>query len=192
MCAESIRVMHPLFQAEEDGSIPISALRAKDLTIDRIPFEMAKDLNRRWHSRLPRLGGKFDCLCFGANYAGIVYAVGIWSHPVARLLPQDTWLELRRLSTASDAPRNTCSRMLRIMEMIVRRDRPEVTTLVSYQDTEVHTGGIYRAAGWQENTPVHSETKWVMPNRYRPPAQSEAVKVRWVKHLDSPAPRSTS
>jgi hypothetical protein len=34
------------------------------------------------------------------------------------------------------------------MARFVRRDRPGVVRLISYHDTEGHTGGIYRAAGW--------------------------------------------
>lgn len=181
---ESIRVMYPIFQAEQGGSTPTSPLSAKDLTIERIPYERAKDLNRKWHSRLPRLGGKFGCISFGATHGGIIYAIAIWSNPVARLLPQHEWLELRRLATSPESPRNTCSRMLRIMELLISRDDPTITRLISYQDTEVHTGGIYKAAGWDKVVMVGSQTKWhTSLCRSRPNSQSEAVKHRWEKRL---------
>lgn len=185
-CAESIRVMHPLFRAGEGGPTPTSALRAKDLVIERIPFERAKELNRAWHSRLPRMGTGFikrqPFLCFSARHSEATYAVAIWSNPVARNLPQQTWLELRRLATAPDAPRNTCSRMLRIMELLIRRERSGVVNLISYQDREVHSGSIYRAAGWKE-TAINQSGNWDRPSRSRPKAQSEASKRRWEKEL---------
>ena len=183
---ESIRVMYPLFQEEEGGSTPTSTLTAKDLRIERIPFERAKELNREWHSRLPLFKsavGKMAYLCFGAMNGDACYAVAIWSNPVARLLPQRTWLELRRLATAPDAPKNTCSRMIRIMEMIIRKEKPDIEVLVSYQDTEVHTGGIYAASGWTMNPMEGSQTHWGCPSRPRDKSQSEAKKHRWEKRL---------
>ena len=183
--AESVRVAYPLFQAGGGGSTPTSALQ---LVLNVIDFADAKRLNRLWHSRLPRMGTGFvknqPFLCYGAEFDGRWYAAAIWSNPVARLLPQDTWLELRRLAIAPDAPRNTASRMLGVMARLIRKARAEVTTLVSYQDTEVHTGGIYRAAGWRPVTLAEaSNTNWDMPGRPRPGSQSLAAKQRWEKRL---------
>lgn len=182
--AEGVRVAHPLFsQAGGDGSQPISALQ---LRVESIGFADAKSLNRLWHSRLPRMGTGFvrnqPFLCFGAEFGGLWYAAAIWSNPVARNLPQREWLELRRLAVAPDAPRNTASRMLRVMALLVRKARPWVTTLVSYHDTAVHTGGIYRAAGWTPTT-VNDDGNWDRPGRSRPRAQSEEPKQRWEKVL---------
>jgi hypothetical protein len=60
-----------------------------------------------------------------------------------------------------------------------------VRRLISYHDTEVHTGTIYRAAGW---VPVVVKAKkklwtWGCQSRPRPAAQSEAAKQRWEKVL---------
>lgn len=185
-CAESIRVMHPLFRGEEGGPTPTSALGVKDLRVERIPFERAKELNRLWHSRLPRMGTGFikkqPFLCFGAMAGDICYAVAIWSNPVARNLPQQTWLELRRLATAPDAPRNSCTRMMRVMALLIRRNRPEIERLISYQDTEVHTGTIYAAAGWVLACESDGG-EWDRPGRPRPSVQSKASKNRWEKRL---------
>jgi hypothetical protein len=176
---EALRVMHPLFHAGEGGATPTSAL---SLTLEEIDFPRARALNRLWHSRLPRFGTGFvsnqPFLCFAATADGIIYGVAIWSNPVARNLPQQEWLELRRLAIAPDAPRNTASRMLRIMRALIRKSRPEVTRLVSYQDTAVHTGGIYRAAGWTA-TRLTDGDEWNRPGRSRPKAQTDAPKRRW-------------
>lgn len=177
--AESIRVMHPLFHTGQGGSIPTSALQ---LWLEEIDFARAKQLNRLWHSRLPRFGTGFikhqPFLSFAATFGGIIYAVAVWSNPVARNLPQQTWLELRRLAIAPDAPRNTASRMLAVMRRLIRGKRPEVERLVSYQDTAVHRGSIYAADGW-ERTAVNADGTWDRPGRSRPAAQSEAPKQRW-------------
>ena len=177
--AEGVRAAHPLFQAEGGGSTPTSALQ---LRLCKIGFDVAKDLNRLWHSRLPRMGTgailNQPFLCYGAEFDGIWYAAAIWSNPVARNLPQQTWLELRRLAIAPDAPKNTASRMLGVMTRLVRRERPDVVRLVSYQDMAVHRGTIYAAAGWEKTT-VNKDGGWDRPGRSRPRAQSEAAKQRW-------------
>lgn len=182
MSADSIRVMHPLFQTGEGGSIPTSAL---SLWLEEISFERAKELNRLWHSRLPRFGTGFidnqPFLCYAATFGGMIYAVAIWSNPVARNLPQTAWMELRRLAIGP-APKNTASRMLAIMARLIRRKRPLVVRLVSYQDLGVHTGTIYRAAGWVP-TIVNADGNWNRPGRSRPVAQSVASKQRWEKML---------
>ena len=187
---DSIRVMHPLFQEGEGGSTPTSPLSAKALMLDRIDFRRAKALNRQWHSRMPRFGTGFvenqPFLCWAAVHGGIIYAVAIWSNPAARNLPQQTWLELRRLAIADDAPKNTASRMLRIMELLIRRERPAIVRLVSYQDTGAHTGTIYRAAGWKATTLSAEGDDWDRPSRTRPEVQSDAAKQRWEKGLGEP------
>ena len=179
--ADGVREARSLFQARGGGATPTSALQ---LHLDVIDFGQAKQLNKLWHSRMPRLGtGAIDnqpFLCFAAEFDGRYYATAIWSNPVARNLPQDIWLELRRLAIAPDAPRNLASRMLRVMTLLIRRFRPHVRRLVSYQDTEVHTGSIYRAAGWTR-TMLNKDGNWDRPSRSRPKAQSNAAKYRWEK-----------
>jgi hypothetical protein len=180
----SIRVMHPLFQEGEGGSIPTPPLSAKELTVEVVTFDEAVRLNRIWHSRLPKMTDRIVRVCYAACCkGGIAYAVAIWSHPVARLLPQHTWLELRRLAVAPDAPKNTASRMLRVMTDLIGKSWPEVERAISYQDTEVHKGTIYAAAGWRVVDVKGSQTKWGCPSRPRRASQSEARKRRWEKDI---------
>jgi hypothetical protein len=126
--ADGARLARPLFQAGDGGSRPTSALH---LWLDRVTLNVARPLNQLWHSTLPRYGRGFiknqSDLCYAAEHEGRYYAVAILSNPVARNLPQDTWLELRRLAVAPDAPRNTASRILRIVALLVRRDRSAIT-----------------------------------------------------------------
>lgn len=174
-------------QEKRSGSIPTSALQ---LWVHRISFIQARRLNEQWHSVLPRIGDPANCMakapCFAASFDDEVYAVAIWSHPVNRSLPQNHWLELRRLAVSAEAPRNTASRMLAIMTKLLRKQFPEIERLISYQDTERHTGCIYRAAGWIP-TVLSKWNDWNKPNsrnlngrpRTRPASQSKAPKQRW-------------
>jgi hypothetical protein len=159
--ADSVREARSLFQERGSGAVPTSALH---LRVDTIDFLTAKKLNRLWHSRLPFFGEPFDAFCYVAEYEGLYYASAIWTHPVSRSLPQTEWVELRRLAIAPDAPKNTASRMLAVMTRFIRKSRPEVTRLISYQDCEVHTGGIYKAAGWLPTTTCKFST-WAHDKR---------------------------
>lgn len=176
---ESIRVMHPLFHAGEAGSIPSSPLQMRVVPID---FTLARALNECWHRTMPRLGTGFikrqPFPSFGALYEGRLYAVAIWSNPVARNLPQHTWLELRRLAIAPDAPRHTASWMLKWMRRLLRESHPHVRRLISYHDLSEHKGTIYRAAGWRPTT-INRDGNWTRKRRPRPSAQSVAPKQRW-------------
>ena len=177
-CGDSIRVMHPLFQAGEGGSTPTSPLQ---LRLGWMNPTLAVRLNELWHSRLPRFTaplGRFQAM--GAEYGGLFYAVAIWSWPVSRMLNRERgkYYELRRLAISPDAPKNSASRLLKVMRLLIRKDGPPAENLISYQDTEVHRGTIYRAAGW---TPVRTSAAegWDRPSRARVSAQSAASKVRW-------------
>ena len=176
---ELTRAVTPLFfRPEEDGSPPHSPRQLSPLILPQIT---AKRLNRLWHSRLPKMGN-MPSLSFGFEYDGIYYACAMWSNPVARALPQQTWLELRRFAIAPDAPRNTASWCLGNMEKYIRKNLPAVERLISYQDTEVHHGTIYKAANWEVGR-VTSGDDWVRNNRYRQASQTASIKVRWEKSL---------
>ena len=181
-CADSIRVVHPLFQVDGGGSIPTSALQLK---ISKIYYDKFKVLNELWHSRLPTCTNCFCGVCFGAVFNNIYYAVAWWSHPIAqnRLKNGYNMYELRRLAISDDAPPNTASRMLRIMKNIIKNSMPHIVWLISYQDTDVHQGTIYKAAGWYSK----GETKFVSwKNRPGRSDLSAANKVRWECQIRNP------
>lgn len=133
-----------LFQAGDGGSQPTPALRARSLWFEKCAPELAVDGVRRWHSRLPNCQDGPWMYCFLARVSDHVYAVGLWSSPSARCLPQH-WIELRRMACAPDAPKNTASRFLAWMTRQLPTSHEKA---ISYQDTEVHTGTIYKACGW--------------------------------------------
>lgn len=178
---DSIRVVHPLFQEEGDGSTPISPLQLEINQVDRKTFIA---LNELWHSRLPSCTNCFEGICFAAFYKNIYYAVAWWSKPIAsnRLKDGKSIYELRRLAIADDAPKNTASRMISIMSRQIRRKLPNIKKLISYQDTAVHDGTIYKASGWTNG----AETKFVSwKNRkdFNRTDQSTSNKVRWEREI---------
>ncbi|MBT9169301.1 MAG: hypothetical protein DDT19_02659 [Syntrophomonadaceae bacterium] len=157
----------------------------KLLTCAEMNVIRACSLNQRWHSRLPYIHWSNVVrnkryVCYGASYNNVVYAVAIWSSPVAgnRFKNGDTLLELRRMAISPKAPRFTATWMLGKMVRDIKKRFPEVTKLISYQDTEVHKGTIYAAGNWTKC----SETKfvdWNTEKRKRNEAQSRTNKVRW-------------
>jgi hypothetical protein len=127
---------------------------------------------------------------FVAHYQETCFAAALWNNPSARTLPSD-WLELRRFAVAPDAPHCTASWMLAAM---ARSLRGRATRLISYQDTDVHTGTIYRAAGWEigavakPRTRDRSKLRVGTRRSYRSNlnglAPDAAGKVRWELAMD--------
>ncbi len=122
--------------------------KARQLRVDECSVDHARALIRAWHSRLPVTQASPWKYAMRAHFDGITYAVALWNNPSARMLPAQ-WLELRRMAVAPDAPHCTASRFLGEMRKYLARVEPHAGVLLSYQDTAVHTGTIYRAAGWE-------------------------------------------
>lgn len=182
MCADSIQVMHPLFHSGEGGSIPTSAL---SLTFGTCSREVFARLNKAWHSRLPLIGASMFRVCYVAYFGELYYATAAWSNPVARMLPQRTWLELRRMAICDSAPKNTASRMIGWMIRDIHKRFPEVEMLISYQDCNSHSGTIYKASGWHRAEGYISRTKgWAAGGggaayRTNRTNQNVAPRMRW-------------
>lgn len=186
MSGDSIRVVQPLFPVEGEGSIPISPLQLQVSFIDRKVF---KELNKKWHSRLPICANCFEGICFGAHYKNIYYAVAWWSKPIARLFLNLGYLELRRFAIAPDAPKYTATRVMSLMEKIIKKEKPEIWKLISYQDTEVHQGTIYKASNWTK-TDTNKFSSWQNRKDFNRINQSTADKTRWEKDIRKP-PKET-
>ena len=92
------------------------------------------------------------------------------------------WLELRRLAISPDAPKFTATWIIAKMVKDIKKQFPDVTRLVSYQDTEVHTGTIYKAANWKLDS-VSKLQDWSTGKRKRNALQSKSDKIRWIYEL---------
>lgn len=114
----------------------------------------------------------------------------VLAKPTARRLPQDgTWLELVRWCLAGH--KNGGSRQWKRCARSLRREHPQVTTIVSYSDpSQGHTGALYKAAGW------YWVPTWL---RLRPPPTgngnwggkgTQSVKDRWVYPIRRDARRA--
>jgi len=178
--ADDVRITCPLFQAEYGGEVPTSA---HHLRFSRTDIRRAVRINRQLHSRLPELTNWQGCRAFAAECANVVYAVAIWGQPVARMLNGRGWIELRRMAIAADAPKNTATRMIGWMLRELKKEACW-TRAISYQDTAVHTGTIYRASGWTVGNRSEGG-EWSRPSRGRDAVQTSSEKVRWEYPLTS-------
>jgi hypothetical protein len=157
------------------------------LRIEEIAMRTAQDLNRQWHSMLPRTDlGNLLCgntsVAYGASYEGRWFAVAIWSQPIVRVMCDGKTIELRRLAICQDAPKNTASRMLKIMRLLVARKWPHVRRLISYLAVDVHAGTIYRASGWKPvGAIVDARPQRLSGSKQRAtgPLQTTSRKQRW-------------
>lgn len=171
-----------LFDVEERLVPPSSP---KQLQFKTTRAQTACLLNAQWHSRLPivdwsNVVRNTHYVCYVAEYESEFYATAIWSSPVAqnRFKNGKQMLELRRLAISPEAPRNTATRMLSFMRKDILTRFPDIALLVSYQDTEVHLGTIYKADNWV-SAAESSGLSWNTEKRKRNEEQSLAVKIRW-------------
>jgi len=149
---------------------------------------LAIDLNRLWHSVLPKISSgniyrNTYRISFGALYKNLYFAVAIWTSPVAqnRLKNGFETLELRRMAISNDSPKNTASRFLSVMCKIIKNRFHEIYKLISYQDTKTHLGTIYKASNWY---PVKSQSEFMSwENRPGRLDKTESVKIRWEKQI---------
>jgi hypothetical protein len=172
------QIQHPLFW---DGKFQMPT-SPKQIDLEVISAKRACELNAIWHSRLPRIVWSNvvrnrHYVCYGASYSGLWIACGIWSSPVNRNFDCDRVLELRRLAISNLCPKNTATNLISRMVKDIQRRLPAIDRLISYQDKEVHTGTIYKAANWQ----IAGYTRFVSwsDSRKRSSDQSTGDKIRW-------------
>jgi len=159
------------------------------MEMQEVRAQVACMLNELWHSRLPNIHWSnvvrnTHYVCYAFTYKEAVVGVGIWSSPVAQNRMKDgkTILELRRLAISRFCKKNTATRMISQMIKAIKIKFPEIKKLVSYQDTEVHLGTIYKAANWK-HVGQTSLIEWTTKDRKRNKLQSTATKIRWEYNL---------
>ncbi len=170
-------------------SQPISITSPKQLKIKEISARKASQLNNLYHSRLPKIHPSnitrnTHYVCYGLFFGSKSIGVAIWSSPVAQNRFKDgkQMLELRRLALNDECPKNTASWSIGKMVKLIKIKFPDITRLISYQDTEVHQGTIYKASNWV----IGGKTgyiSWSTAKRERNEDQATGDKIRWEYHL---------
>ncbi len=184
MKRNSIIAVPILYQEGINGKTPGSA---KDMRIQQILMRTAQQLNRCWHSMLPRTDlGNLLCgnmsLAFAAEYDIRYYAVAIYSQPIIHAMCDGKTIELRRLAICSEAPKNTASRMMAVCRKLVKKKMPHLERMISYLAVDVHEGTIYRADGWRpvgEIVDARPQRQRGSRQRATGPLQTTSRKQRW-------------
>lgn len=167
-CADSVGICTAAHQAARGGETPTSALQ----------FWVSSKSVSAFLAARHYLGPVSRGFAWSDEWGVLVLA-----KPTARMLPQDgTWLELVRWCLLGFA--NGGSRQWSRAARTLKRDAPNVTTIVSYSDpSQGHSGALYKASGW-----VWAPT-W---HRLRPPPSGngswrdgkvQSVKDRWIYAL---------
>jgi len=161
----------------------IGEVNVKTFNLKEISVKEACRLNEKWHSRLPIIKESnvirnTHYICYGAFYGGECFGVAILSSPVSPSFNGLPIIELRRLAIPETAPKNTASWILGKVVKRIKLDIPEIEKIISYQDTEVHTGTIYKAANWKPAIKTKF-ADWNHGTRKRNAPQSKADKIRW-------------
>ena len=163
----------------------MNEITVKDITVEETRAQIACMLNELWHSRLPNIHWSnvvrnTHYVCYVFKFKQAIIGVGIWSSPVAQNRFKDgkKMLELRRLALSDVCPKNTATYVIAQMIKQIKIKFPEINRLISYQDTTVHLGTIYKAANWTaiSNVPL---IDWSNKKRKRSVLQSDSSKVRW-------------
>lgn len=165
------------------GLIPTSALHLRP-----IPWHVARGFIIEHHylhrvAPMQRLClGVFAHKELGANLIGVM----LWGTPIAanRLARGDTTLELTRMYIMDVTTKNAESRCLAIATRIIRATFTDTTDLIACSDIEGrgHTGTIYSAAGWINDS--HTEAmSWAKHPRPGKDRGSNTRKLRWRKVL---------
>jgi len=185
-CGVSVLETRQTFLPGNGGALPTTP---HDFKIKEIPAKLSSKLNEKWHSRLPKIHWSnivrnTHYVCYSLDYKGASFGVGIWSSPVAqnRFADGKEMLELRRMALSKDCPVNTASHFISIMVLLIRKKFPEIKRLISYQDTSVHKGTIYKASGWVA-TSENKFVSWTTKKRNRNKDQAPAKKIRWERIL---------
>ena len=166
-------------------------LTIKDIVIETTRAQIACMLNELWHSKLPKIHWSNvvrnkHYVCYVFKFKEAIIGVGIWSSPVAanRLKNGNRMLELRRLALTNVCPKNTASFVISKMIKDIKERFDDIDTLISYQDTEVHLGTIYKASNWKAAPQQTKIQDWNTDKRKRNKLQSTANKIRWEYQLN--------
>jgi len=145
--------------------------RAKDIIVKVIPAKVANEFIKKHH-----YSGKVAAtglVCFGAFLDKKLIGAAQWGRPINKYLhlhiventKWNDFIELNRLVCLDDTPKNTESRIIRVMLLLIKRNAPHIKFVISFADaTQCGDGTIYRASGFKLVSINNSQQIYVLPN----------------------------
>ena len=149
-CGEAVEL--DLFPEDPyGGSIPTSPLQFHIIEITK---PQAAEIYQRFHYFGSK--GFLHQFSFGALHDGVLWGAITFAIPNAHSINglyskenQRGVLEITRLAFGPNSPKNSCSRIIRIATLLLRKKYP-LRLLISYADTaQKHTGSIYKGSGFK-------------------------------------------
>lgn len=132
----------------------------------------------------PPAGWRWGKAAFNGDDMVAVTMVG---RPVARVLPQDSWVEVNRLCVNPELPAelvwNACS--LLYTDAFREAKARGFEKIITYTMADEETGASLKASGWTPEN-VSQGGSWDRPSRARADKAPTTPKVRWARTCLSP------
>jgi hypothetical protein len=154
--ADSSTAELPLFQGEDGGATPTSALH---FVIRKITNKTAEQWVTRWHYSRRMPTGKNICYGLYANgqlYAVIVYGIGVNPYQ-AKFLGVKQVLEIKRMCRSEPALPYPLSRFIALTAKMVAKEYAH-DCLIAFADPDHgHEGTVYKASGFRMHGMTNAE-----------------------------------
>ena len=152
-----------------------------DLTLTR--ERSRTDVTRFLERHHPRGGVDFWHACFGARYEGYLVACVVIEQPSARMIDEETTVEITRYGIREDRPANTGSYLIARARDWARLEGYE--RLITYAGVAGNYGTTYEAAGFEvDDIAVADGSGWT--NREDRDEWEDYERRRWVCELGEP------
>lgn len=144
---------------------------AKDLSVKIISPKIATDFikNNHYSGKVAATGQVY----FGGFFNNKLMCVAQWGRPINKYLhinivkntKWNEFLELNRLVCLDGTPKNTESRFIKVMLLLIKKNAPQIKWVISFADaTQCGDGTIYRASGFSLISIKSSEQIYRLPN----------------------------
>jgi hypothetical protein len=147
-----------------------NGLNGKDWCVRTAPLFDAQEIVREHH--YARGGSNTAVYVHGLYKVGDerLYGVAWWLPPTrvaCESVDREQWkkvLSLTRMVILPNVPKNACSFLLSRSVDLIRKDKRFVALVTYADESQGHTGGVYRAAGWNYVGRTGPYPRWINSN----------------------------
>lgn len=143
---------------------PENAARAKDYDVRNVEHSIAAAFIREHHYAKGCANTSTDA--FGLFRGDVLVGAALWMPPTrvcAESVDRDEWrkvVSLSRLAVAPDEPKNAASLFIGAMLRALRRQKRWVAVVTYADESQGHTGAIYKATNWRYLGRTKPEARW--------------------------------
>jgi hypothetical protein len=142
-------------------------VRRRDYTVQEIPFSEAAALIRAHHYARGCANTATAAHGLVRKADGVLVGAALWMPPTrvcAESVDREEWrrvLALSRLAIAPGEPQNAASLLIGGSVRLLRRSGRWAALVTFADESQGHTGGIYRATNWTHVGRTAPEPRWV-------------------------------